>query len=347
MIQITPQQAHSFRLVPKIIGKGAKKIQEIAKACNGKVRVRGRGSGHVEGRDRVEADVPLHVALSCSGRHDFTRGKELISSALDCLAAQYVDFCERQGHEAPMHFFVERDGRLLELEDPKPHPSPSSTSRPSVSKHLVNKHFLKSLLLTVDEEPLPRVPCADLLGLELDEAESTSVGAVACEAECTSAGGVTCEAEPTSVGAVTYEAEPTSAAECTGAGAVAYEAECTRVGGVTCEAEPTSVGAVTYEAEFTSVAAVWLNAAECTSVGAVTDEGESTSAGAVTYDAESASAAAVSYEAESTRAGAVSSPQWRWRRRFRASAKDIDSSHRSGKGKGAQQSEKQPPINID
>ncbi|CAK0821896.1 unnamed protein product [Prorocentrum cordatum] len=75
-----------FELVPRLIGRGGCNVRAIAAACEGKVRVRGRGSGHREeareGGPPAEADVPLQIALSCRDSCAFEAGKELLLELL-------------------------------------------------------------------------------------------------------------------------------------------------------------------------------------------------------------------------------------------------------------------------
>merc|ERR1712136_283880 len=62
-----------FELVPRLIGRGGAHMRAVAEACQGKVRIRGRGSGYMEqqkgGRPPAEAGVPLQTVLQNLSLH--------------------------------------------------------------------------------------------------------------------------------------------------------------------------------------------------------------------------------------------------------------------------------------
>jgi len=88
-----------FELVPRLIGRGGKHMRDIAQACGGKVRIRGRGSGHKEqqkrGQPAVEADVPLQIALSCRDRSSLEEGKLLLEEFLKGMCVHFERYCKR------------------------------------------------------------------------------------------------------------------------------------------------------------------------------------------------------------------------------------------------------------
>lgn len=74
--------AEAQKLVPRLIGKSGRNMKTIAGMCNGKVRIRGRGSGYLEGSKMREADVPLQVVLSCAAAEDLRLGRQLLAELL-------------------------------------------------------------------------------------------------------------------------------------------------------------------------------------------------------------------------------------------------------------------------
>jgi hypothetical protein len=56
-----------FDLVPMLIGRGGCNMRDIYNATDAKIRVRGRGSGHLEVEGVKEAPVPLMVAVTADG----------------------------------------------------------------------------------------------------------------------------------------------------------------------------------------------------------------------------------------------------------------------------------------
>jgi len=98
-----------FELVPRLIGRGGQHMRAISDACGGKVRIRGRGSGHREeqkrGRPPAEADVPLQIALSCKDKNGFEEGKKLLARFLKGIGSHFERFCKGRGIEPPASLF--------------------------------------------------------------------------------------------------------------------------------------------------------------------------------------------------------------------------------------------------
>ena len=55
----------------KLLGPGGAHVKGIAERHGCKLRIRGLGSGHLEGRERREAQIPLHLCLSAPSRAAF------------------------------------------------------------------------------------------------------------------------------------------------------------------------------------------------------------------------------------------------------------------------------------
>mmetsp|Transcript_589 Transcript_589/g.2063 ORF Transcript_589/g.2063 Transcript_589/m.2063 type:complete len:525 (-) Transcript_589:31-1605(-) len=91
-----------FELVPRLIGRGGQNMRDIAKACDGKVRIRGRGSGHREQQQKgrcgmEEADVPLQIALSCKDRACYEEGCKRLVALLGHINMHFERYCRRKG----------------------------------------------------------------------------------------------------------------------------------------------------------------------------------------------------------------------------------------------------------
>jgi len=104
-----------FELVPRLIGRGGVNMRNIARACDGKVRIRGRGSGHQEqqkgSRVLVEADVPLQIALSCKDSACYEEGRRQVFALLDFIAIHFERYCRKKGVlPVPPLFSVVGDG---------------------------------------------------------------------------------------------------------------------------------------------------------------------------------------------------------------------------------------------
>jgi hypothetical protein len=94
-------QADGFDLVPKLIGRGGGNLRKIAEATAAKIRIRGKGSGHLEGATHEEAQIPLMIAVT-SDSHERDGFKAAISRTLAEVRAieeKYKLFCQTHGLE--------------------------------------------------------------------------------------------------------------------------------------------------------------------------------------------------------------------------------------------------------
>jgi len=84
-----------FDLVPMLIGRGGKNMKDIFSRTNAKIRVRGRGSGHLEVDRKKEAPVPLMVAVT-SNKADakaFTLAIRMTIDRLKEVAENFESWC--------------------------------------------------------------------------------------------------------------------------------------------------------------------------------------------------------------------------------------------------------------
>jgi len=84
-----------FDLVPLLIGKHGEHMWRVYTATTAKVRIRGKGSGHLEVDGRREAPVPLMLAVSTHGCavNRFRAAIEMIIAHLAQTALLYKTFC--------------------------------------------------------------------------------------------------------------------------------------------------------------------------------------------------------------------------------------------------------------
>ncbi|CAE7464744.1 Zc3h3 [Symbiodinium natans] len=103
----TSDEHKDFDLVPRIIGHAGRNMRAIAsKAC--KVRIRGRGSGQLEKTQNGvarEADLPLHIALSCSDAVELEIAKEKLDTLLQGISVHFYRFCRKMGLEEPARLY--------------------------------------------------------------------------------------------------------------------------------------------------------------------------------------------------------------------------------------------------
>jgi len=98
----------SWDFVPRLIGRGGSNMKKIASACKGKIRVRGKGSGYLEGPNQKEAALPLQVALSCESAEDFAIGRRMVINLLDSMARAFVEDFPQKKHPARFYIVVDQ-----------------------------------------------------------------------------------------------------------------------------------------------------------------------------------------------------------------------------------------------
>eukprot|EP00443_Scrippsiella_acuminata_P031052 CAMPEP_0115190488 /NCGR_PEP_ID=MMETSP0270-20121206/12051_1 /TAXON_ID=71861 /ORGANISM="Scrippsiella trochoidea, Strain CCMP3099" /LENGTH=396 /DNA_ID=CAMNT_0002603701 /DNA_START=58 /DNA_END=1248 /DNA_ORIENTATION=- len=106
---ISEKAAKAFELVPRLIGRGGCNLKSIAGACKGKIRIRGRNSGHIEGPTRAEANIPLQVALSCASAENYLLGRRLLSEVLDRMQVCFAEYCQAMRMDSPVRFYAVRE----------------------------------------------------------------------------------------------------------------------------------------------------------------------------------------------------------------------------------------------
>jgi hypothetical protein len=87
-----------FDLVPILIGRAGRNMSEINQATGAKIRVRGRGSRHLEVCGVQEAPVPLMVAITLHGaqRAFFRAAVDMTICQLQHVQVLFVQFCEQR-----------------------------------------------------------------------------------------------------------------------------------------------------------------------------------------------------------------------------------------------------------
>mmetsp|Transcript_48812 Transcript_48812/g.129372 ORF Transcript_48812/g.129372 Transcript_48812/m.129372 type:complete len:402 (-) Transcript_48812:207-1412(-) len=98
-----------FELVPRLIGRGGAHMRAVAEACQGKVRIRGRGSGYMEqqkgGKPPAEAGVPLQIVVSCTEKGHLEEGKRRLQTLLQNLSLHFDRYRKMRGAEPPLALY--------------------------------------------------------------------------------------------------------------------------------------------------------------------------------------------------------------------------------------------------
>ena len=80
-----------FHVARRIIGQKGANMKKIVKqaAFDAKLRLRGRGSGFLEGVNKQESDEPLHLCVSCKDPQGYATAVALVTSLLDEIYQEY------------------------------------------------------------------------------------------------------------------------------------------------------------------------------------------------------------------------------------------------------------------
>merc|ERR1711959_871662 len=104
------EQDRSFNVLRKLLGDRGSHMKTIAENTGAKLRIRGRGSGYLEGPDKKEAsDEPLMICVSAQTKKGFDSAVEDVESLLEYVHEQYREFCEGRKLPAPRLSIVQRE----------------------------------------------------------------------------------------------------------------------------------------------------------------------------------------------------------------------------------------------
>lgn len=101
VFQIGLEDDEEFCLVKRILGKAGNNMRRIADDCNAKVRLRGIGSGFLEGADGREANMPLQLNVSCVDYKEYITAIDQVATLLKDLYKHYRRYARSKGMEPP------------------------------------------------------------------------------------------------------------------------------------------------------------------------------------------------------------------------------------------------------
>jgi len=104
------EQDRAFNVVRKLLGDRGSHMKTIAENTGAKLRIRGRGSGFLEGPDKVEAsDEPLMLCVSAMSSEAFKMAVQDVESLLEHVHDQYREFCHDRNLSVPSMSVVQRE----------------------------------------------------------------------------------------------------------------------------------------------------------------------------------------------------------------------------------------------
>jgi len=133
VFQIGLEDDEEFCLVKRILGKAGNNMRRIAEDCSAKVRLRGIGSGFLEGADGREANMPLQLNVSCTDFDSYRAAAERVATLLRDLYKHFRRYMRSKGMDPPELKIsleeVRRDDLNLNLLSQKAQRSPSQRER--------------------------------------------------------------------------------------------------------------------------------------------------------------------------------------------------------------------------
>eukprot|EP00451_Oxyrrhis_marina_P031705 CAMPEP_0204367640 /NCGR_PEP_ID=MMETSP0469-20131031/43591_1 /ASSEMBLY_ACC=CAM_ASM_000384 /TAXON_ID=2969 /ORGANISM="Oxyrrhis marina" /LENGTH=447 /DNA_ID=CAMNT_0051357079 /DNA_START=86 /DNA_END=1426 /DNA_ORIENTATION=- len=112
----------TFRVARRIIGTSGKNMKKIVKLTDAKLRLRGRGSGFLEGAQQKESPEPLQLCVSCKTKQGYETAVAHVEALLVEVYNEYAQFCAQNGLQV-VHLQPSKREHALSF------PSATSTSR--------------------------------------------------------------------------------------------------------------------------------------------------------------------------------------------------------------------------
>ena len=76
-------------------------MKAIAEDTGARLRLRGQGSGYLEGPEQVESSDPMMLCVSAPGQEPYRRARGKAVDLLRWLYADFDEFCQGKGLPAP------------------------------------------------------------------------------------------------------------------------------------------------------------------------------------------------------------------------------------------------------
>ncbi|KAF4713587.1 hypothetical protein FOZ63_030584 [Perkinsus olseni] len=104
--EIGIENDRDFHVARRIIGTKGVNMKRIVKMSDAKLRLRGRGSGFLEGNMKRESDEPLHLCISCVDPVGYRRASREVEKLLKGIYEEYRSYCEDYGLDYPENLTV-------------------------------------------------------------------------------------------------------------------------------------------------------------------------------------------------------------------------------------------------
>jgi len=106
-VRIPAEEKGHFRVVRRIFGPGGENMKHIARESGAKLRLRGKGSGYLEGPRHEESSEPLVLCVSANDEGGYDTCIKLLTELFEGIYAQYRSHCSKAGGEHPQLLTVQ------------------------------------------------------------------------------------------------------------------------------------------------------------------------------------------------------------------------------------------------
>ena len=104
-----------FQIARRVIGKSGANMKRIVATTDAKLRLRGRGSGYLEGYNRAESPEPLHLCVSAPTREGYEEAVRRVTELLESIFREYQEYCVSRAFAVPELTVVVRENPLSGL----------------------------------------------------------------------------------------------------------------------------------------------------------------------------------------------------------------------------------------
>jgi hypothetical protein len=140
-----------FQVARRIIGQKGANMKRIVEATGAKLRLRGKGSGYLEGPLKEESNEPLHLCISCVTQHGYNEAVAEVARILESVHEEYRRFRRSKGLPEPvgLSVAVKDTSNMMPSERPASTPPieefeyPSSPEPPVGSERRFDSGFWK------------------------------------------------------------------------------------------------------------------------------------------------------------------------------------------------------------
>eukprot|EP00929_Paragymnodinium_shiwhaense_P112538 TRINITY_DN80796_c0_g1_i1.p1 TRINITY_DN80796_c0_g1~~TRINITY_DN80796_c0_g1_i1.p1 ORF type:complete len:826 (+),score=213.51 TRINITY_DN80796_c0_g1_i1:121-2598(+) len=105
------EQEAEFRVVGRLLGPKGANMKHIAFKSSAKLRLRGKGSGFLEGaQPKRESTDPLMLCISAATRESYDAAVQLVRQLLEDVHRDFCEFCRARGRDPPDLQIEQREG---------------------------------------------------------------------------------------------------------------------------------------------------------------------------------------------------------------------------------------------